>query len=84
MEILTLIFFVLTLLVAAFIVTQIIRRDLKARERLKFERLEVERRRLAASRHSVQARPVANAHAPGAMHAPRLQGRAHGSHTHTL
>jgi hypothetical protein len=81
MELLTLIFFVLTLLIAALLVTQIIRRDLKARERLKFQRLEVERNRLAARRHSVQARPIANAHAPGSMHARTLQGRARGSHT---
>ena len=84
MEMLTLVFFVLTLLIAALLVTQIIRRDIKARERLKFHRLEVERNRLAARRHSVQARPVATAHAPTMMHAPTLQGRAHGSHTQTL
>ena len=83
MEMFTLIFFVLTLLIAAFLVTQIIRRDLKARERLKLQLLEVERHRLAARRHSVQARPVATAHAPGAMRAPTLQGGARGPHTPT-
>jgi hypothetical protein len=84
METLTLIFFVLMLLVIAFLFTQTIRRDLKARERLKLERLEVQRLRVAARREPFKARPAATAHAPHALHAPTLQGRAQESHTHTL
>ena len=80
MEMFTLLFFVLVLLVAAFLVTQTIRRDLKARESLKLARLEVERIKDAARRAPVRARPDATVTAH-ALHVPARQGRAQGSHT---
>ena len=69
MESLTLFLFVVGLLIAAFIVTQTIRRELKTREHL---RSELRRE----SMHARLAAPAHNLHAP---HAPDLRRRTHKS-----
>ena len=66
METLTLLFFVLMLLVAALLVTQTIRRDLKAREQIKGG---VRREPIHARHHAAQS----------ALHSPSLQHHAHKS-----
>ena len=70
-ESLTLILFVLALLVAALIVTQTIRRDLKARERLKSESRSV----------YIHSRAAVTAREP---HAPRVRRQTHESSTNRL
>jgi len=66
METLTLIFFVLTILVAGFLATQTIRRDIRARERAGGGTRQV----------SVHMRPHA---AQRALHSPALRQHAHKS-----
>jgi hypothetical protein len=63
MEFFTLALFVLGLLVAALLVTQTIRRELKSREQLEFE----------LRRESMHARPIAKARGRHAPHAPVLR-----------
>lgn len=71
MEMFTLIFFVLTLLVAALIVTQTIRRDLKSQERTAID----------TRRGSTHAPHDPARHA---LHSPSLQHHAHKSPPRTL
>jgi len=66
METLTLIFFVLTILVAGFLATQTIRRDIKARERTES----------GTRRVPVPMRPQ---EAQRALHSPALRHHAHKS-----
>ena len=66
MEMLTLLFFVLTLIVVSFLVTQTIRRDFKARERAKS----------AVRRESMHASADTEQHT---LHSPSLQHQAHKS-----
>jgi hypothetical protein len=69
MESFTLFLFVLGLLVAAFIVTQIIRRELKDREQLESD----------TRRETLHARPEASARAPRMMRGQPMRQRAHKS-----
>ena len=69
METFTLLFFVLALLIAALLVTQTVRRDIKARERMETDLRHV----------STRARSVSTPHGPRALHDPALQQHTHKS-----
>jgi hypothetical protein len=73
MESFTLTLFVLGLLIAALVVTQTIRRELKMREQMEGE----------MRRASMHMRPAAASRGPHAPHAPGMQQHTHKSPTNS-